>query len=93
MKVLVTGAAGFIGFHVVQKMLESEHSVVGIDNLNPYYDVALKRARLTEIGVEPKFDFRKMDTPTMSNRNAQPGEFDLQIIFQKLHSRTSGDRR
>ncbi len=61
MKVLVTGAAGFIGFHVVQKMLETEHSVVGIDNLNPYYDVALKRARLTEIGVEPKFDFRKMD--------------------------------
>ena len=61
MKVLVTGAAGFIGFHVVQKMLETEHSVVGIDNLNPYYDVSLKRARLTEIGVEPKFDFRKME--------------------------------
>ena len=61
MKVLVTGAAGFIGFHVVQKLLATEHSVVGIDNLNTYYDVALKRARLTQIGVDPKFDFRKMD--------------------------------
>ena len=58
MKVLVTGAAGFIGFHVIQKLLATEHSVVGIDNLNTYYDVALKRARLTQIGVDPKFDFR-----------------------------------
>ena len=49
MKVLVTGAAGFIGFHVIQKLLATEHSVVGIDNLNTYYDVALKRARLTQI--------------------------------------------
>ena len=61
MKVLVTGAAGFIGFHVIQKLLTTQHSVVGVDNLNSYYDVSLKRARLTQIGAEPKFDFRKMD--------------------------------
>ncbi|NDA43998.1 MAG: NAD-dependent epimerase/dehydratase family protein, partial [Gammaproteobacteria bacterium] len=46
MKILVTGAAGFIGFHVSKKLLEDGHEVVGLDNLNDYYDVNLKRARL-----------------------------------------------
>lgn len=45
MKVLVTGTAGFIGFHVARALLEQGHEVVGVDNFNPYYDVALKRAR------------------------------------------------
>lgn len=46
MKYLVTGAAGFIGFHVSKRLLEAGHQVVGIDNLNDYYDVSLKQARL-----------------------------------------------
>jgi len=46
MKFLVTGAAGFIGFHVVQRLCEQGHDVIGIDNLNDYYDVNLKLARL-----------------------------------------------
>lgn len=46
MKYLVTGAAGFIGFFATQRLVEQSHSVVGIDNLNGYYDVALKEARL-----------------------------------------------
>ena len=46
MKVLVTGAAGFIGFHLTQRLLGRGDSVVGIDNLNDYYPVVLKRARL-----------------------------------------------
>ncbi|PKH87985.1 NAD-dependent epimerase/dehydratase family protein [Colwellia sp. Bg11-28] len=50
MKFLVTGAAGFIGFHVTQRLCEQGHDVVGIDNLNDYYDVNLKLARLTELG-------------------------------------------
>lgn len=46
MKCLVTGAAGFIGFHVSERLLQAGHQVVGIDNLNNYYDVSLKQARL-----------------------------------------------
>ncbi|MBT5890821.1 MAG: NAD-dependent epimerase/dehydratase family protein, partial [Chromatiales bacterium] len=49
MKVLVTGAAGFIGSHVSQRLLERGDEVVGIDNLNDYYDVNLKHARLARL--------------------------------------------
>jgi UDP-glucuronate 4-epimerase len=49
MKYLVTGAAGFIGFHLSKRLLGQGNSVVGIDNLNEYYDVNLKKARLNEL--------------------------------------------
>ncbi|WP_276390812.1 NAD-dependent epimerase [Eudoraea chungangensis] len=52
MKILVTGAAGFIGFYVSKKLLDHGHSVVGLDNINDYYDVGLKFGRLTELGIE-----------------------------------------
>lgn len=52
MKCLVTGVAGFIGFHLARRLVEQGHEVVGIDNINPYYDVTLKIARLRELGVE-----------------------------------------
>lgn len=51
MKIIVTGAAGFIGFHVVKSLLEQGHEVVGIDNINSYYDVKLKYDRLAETGI------------------------------------------
>tara|TARA_R110002051_G_scaffold275472_1_gene336451 strand:- start:1574 stop:2599 length:1026 start_codon:yes stop_codon:yes gene_type:complete len=54
MKVLVTGAAGFIGFHVAKKLLELGHEVVGLDNINDYYSVQLKYDRLAELGIEPE---------------------------------------
>jgi UDP-glucuronate 4-epimerase len=68
MKVLVTGAAGFIGFHLTLALLERDDEVVGIDNLNDYYDPALKQLRLDEIAKHPKcsnFEFIKAD---ISNR-------------------------
>lgn len=61
MKMLVTGAAGFIGFHVSERLLAAGHQVVGIDNLNDYYDVRLKLARLDRLTPHPQFRFEKMD--------------------------------
>jgi UDP-glucuronate 4-epimerase len=61
MKVLVSGAAGFIGFHTAQKLLERGDEVVGLDNLNEYYDVRLKLARLEILNRQPGFRFVKLD--------------------------------
>jgi UDP-glucuronate 4-epimerase len=52
MKILLTGTAGFIGFHLAKKLLERGDEVVGLDNINDYYDVNLKYARLKELGIE-----------------------------------------
>jgi UDP-glucuronate 4-epimerase len=61
MNILVTGAAGFIGMHVVQRLAARGDRVVGIDNLNAYYDPALKEARLAELGALPQFRFERLD--------------------------------
>jgi UDP-glucuronate 4-epimerase len=61
MKLLVTGAAGFIGMHVAQRLLECGDEVVGIDNLNDYYDVRLKESRLAQLRAFPNFSFVKLD--------------------------------
>ncbi|MGH9326348.1 MAG: NAD-dependent epimerase [Terriglobia bacterium] len=59
--ILVTGCAGFIGFHLSQRLLGQGDSVWGLDNLNEYYDVSLKQARLTRISGHPHFHFVRMD--------------------------------
>jgi UDP-glucuronate 4-epimerase len=59
--ILVTGAAGFIGFHVAKRLLERGESVLGVDSLNDYYPLALKQARLSELENIPGFSFAKMD--------------------------------
>lgn len=58
---LVTGAAGFIGFHVAQRLLQSGKKVIGLDNLNSYYDPKLKDARLAVLKNDPNFAFVKLD--------------------------------
>src|SRR5262245_18691353 len=60
-RVLVTGAAGFIGFHLVSRLLRTGATVRGLDNLNSYYDVDLKQARLAEIGPQQPFSFSRLD--------------------------------
>jgi UDP-glucuronate 4-epimerase len=60
-RVLVTGAAGFIGFHTVSRLLASGMTVRGLDNLNAYYDVSLKHARLAQIGANERFAFCNLD--------------------------------
>jgi UDP-glucuronate 4-epimerase len=61
MKVLITGVAGFIGYHVAEALLARGEIVVGVDNLNPYYDVELKRARLSRLEAHPRFSFDNVD--------------------------------
>jgi len=61
MKVLVTGCAGFIGMHVAKRLLERGDEVVGIDNVNDYYDPVLKLARLAQLRSHPGFSFRRLD--------------------------------
>jgi UDP-glucuronate 4-epimerase len=60
-KYLVTGAAGFIGFHTTQRLIQMGKEVVGMDNLNDYYEVSLKEARLKQLQSLPNFSFQKLD--------------------------------
>jgi UDP-glucuronate 4-epimerase len=80
-KILVTGAAGFIGFHTAKRLLEQGREVVGLDNLNAYYDVTLKEARLRLLEAYPGFRFLRAsleDRPVMEEFFAHE-RFDLVI--------------
>jgi UDP-glucuronate 4-epimerase len=72
MKVLVTGAAGFIGYHLSRRFIRDGYEVTGVDNLNAYYDVNLKKARLKELEGEKNFVFRLM---ALEDRGAVSGFF------------------
>ncbi len=76
MKILITGTAGFIGFHLAKKLLERGDEVVGLDNINDYYDVNLKYARLAELGIE-KNDIKENELTQSSNSQHQFIKADL----------------
>jgi len=70
MKILVTGAAGFIGMHTAQRLLARGDEVVGLDNLNDYYDVTLKEARLARLQGQPGFRFVRLDVADRAGMEA-----------------------
>ncbi|HEJ7174402.1 NAD-dependent epimerase [Serratia marcescens] len=81
MKFLVTGAAGFIGYHVAERLLTAGHQVVGIDNLNDYYDVGLKTARLDRLADKPGFRFIKLDLADREGMAALFAEHQFQRVI------------
>ena len=82
MRVLVTGAAGFIGFHTAQALLARGDEVVGVDNINDYYDPKLKDARLAILERERGFRFDKLD---IADREAMQGIFDRDQFGAVVH--------
>ncbi len=76
MAILVTGCAGFIGFHTVQALLKRGENVIGIDNMNNYYDVSLKEARLEQLLPQKNFQFFKMDVSDAKAIATLPKAFD-----------------
>ena len=82
MKVLVTGAAGFIGYHAAERLLERGDTVVGLDNLNDYYDVNLKLARLERLKKYRGFSFVKID---LADRAAMPVLFAKEKFNRVVH--------
>jgi UDP-glucuronate 4-epimerase len=82
MKVLVTGAAGFIGMHVAQLLLLRGDTVIGIDNLNDYYDPALKHARLAQLAPHVDFKFELMD---IADRSAIANLFEREKFDRVVH--------
>jgi len=82
LKLLVTGAAGFIGMHASKRLLERGHRVFGVDNLNPYYDPALKRARLGELRPLAGFSFEQID---IADERAMAAVFESGHFDAVLH--------
>ncbi|MGN8158829.1 NAD-dependent epimerase [Salinisphaera sp. RV14] len=82
MTILVTGSAGFIGFHVAQRLLDRGEHVVGVDNFDPYYDVALKRARVAVLENNPAFEQVELD---IADRQAMPALFAERGFERVVH--------
>lgn len=82
MKILVTGAAGFIGFHTCQRLLSLGNQVVGLDNLNDYYEVSLKQARLERLAQLAGFSFIKAD---LADRSAIEQLFQAERFDRVVH--------
>lgn len=78
---LVTGAAGFIGFHVSQRLLRRGETVIGVDSLNAYYDVGLKQARLDQLLPQPSFSFHKLDLSQSTDTDRLFAEVAADVVI------------
>ena len=81
MRILVTGVAGFIGMHVAMRLLADGHEVIGLDNINDYYDVRLKQARLANIGSPNQFHFHKLELVDRDGINTLFAETRPEIVI------------
>jgi UDP-glucuronate 4-epimerase len=79
--VLVTGAAGFIGFHLALRLLGAGRAVIGLDNLSDYYDVGLKRARLEALAAHPNFSFAQIDLADQTPLKALFDKHGFKLVF------------
>lgn len=82
MRILVTGVAGFIGFHLARRLLARGDTVIGLDNLNDYYDVRLKEDRLAQLSAQASFEFRRLD---LANRAGMEQLFGTAPIERVVH--------
>ena len=82
MKILVTGAAGFVGFHTARTLLERGDTVVGLDNFNDYYDVSLKESRANVLADYDKFSMHRID---LADRDAMEALFESQKFDKVVH--------
>ena len=82
MKILITGVAGFIGMHVASYFLKNNHEVVGIDNINDYYEISLKKARLKQLqNFQESFKFYKTDISNYKKLINIFNENDFDIVI------------
>lgn len=81
MKILVTGAAGFIGYHLCERLLSMGHAVVGLDNINGYYDINLKMARLSQLGITEVFEHKV----AISKKHGDKFHFTKINLEDKIH--------
>jgi UDP-glucuronate 4-epimerase len=80
MTILVTGAAGFIGFHLTKKLLQAGHDVVGLDNVNDYYDVSLKEARIEQLEKIAGFRLKRLDIADEKAINTLFADINFDVV-------------
>ena len=83
--IIITGAAGFIGFHLANKLLDSGHDVIGYDNVNDYYDTQLKEARLDILNGYEKFSFYRKDLLDEMALSEPSGVYPVSQYVGQIH--------